>query len=75
MGLAEDDQRSSAHGVFGALFALVCAIALLPPAYIAFSRQHGLIAAVPASIWYLLLVSAAAIAVTFGLERRKGALD
>ncbi|MFC5675906.1 hypothetical protein [Aeromicrobium endophyticum] len=63
---------------FVALFALIYAIALLPPVYVGLTRQHGLIAAVPVSVWYLLIVSAAAIAATTGLwvaERRRGELD
>lgn len=67
-----------ATAAFAALFALIYAIALVPPVYLALTREHGLIAAVPVSVWYLLLVSAAAIAVTTGLwvaERRRGELD
>jgi len=79
---AGSDRRSEGGIRFGALFAalfvLVYAVALLPPVYISLSRQHALIAAVPASIWYLILTSAAPIAVTYGLwlvESRRGALD
>ena len=64
--------------LFAVLFTLVYAVALLPPVYITLSRQHALIAAVPASIWYLILASAAPIAVTYGLwlvGSRRGALD
>jgi hypothetical protein len=60
------------------VFAAIYAIALLPPVYIFFSRQHGLIAAVPVSVWYLVLVSAVAIVATTALwvsERRHGELD
>lgn len=67
-----------ANSVFIALFALVNAIALLPPVYIALSHQHGLVVGVPISVWYLVLVSAAAIVAVTGLwvtECRQGAVD
>lgn len=66
------------NGVFIALFAMVNAIALLPPVYIPLSRQHSLVFGVPMSVWYLILVSAAAIAATTGLwvsECRRGVVD
>lgn len=66
------------NSAFIALFALVNAIALLPPVYIALSNQHGLILGLPISVWYLVLVSAAAIAATTGLwvsECRRGVVD
>ncbi|MCJ0948272.1 MULTISPECIES: hypothetical protein [Rhodococcus] len=53
-------------------------IALWPPLYIAMSHQHGLVIGVPISVWYLILVSAAAIAAVTGLwvtECRQGAVD
>jgi hypothetical protein len=60
--------RSSPGVILGeALFGSVYALALLPPVYITLSRQHALIAAVPASVWYLILVSAAGIVATYGL--------
>ena len=67
-----------ANSVFIALFALVNAIALLPPVYIAMSHQHGLVIGVPISVWYMIFVSAAAIAAVTGLwvtECRQGAVD
>ncbi|GHF83554.1 high-affinity Fe2+/Pb2+ permease [Amycolatopsis bartoniae] len=74
----KDEQRRPGTVLFGALFALVYAVALAPPVYITLSRQHGMLLSIPASVWYMLLVSAAAIAVTYGLwllERRRGVLD
>jgi hypothetical protein len=67
-----------ATAAFAALFALIYAIALLLPVYLALTPDHGVVAALPVSVWYLLLVSAAAIVVTTGLwvaERRRGELD
>jgi hypothetical protein len=74
----KQDQRPAGRPSFGVLFGAVYVLALLPPVYIALTRQHGLLAAVPVSIWYLVLISAAAIAVTYALwvvERRNGAVD
>ena len=72
-------RRSPARNIaFGALFALINMIALWPPLYIAMSHQHGLVIGVPMSVWYLILVSAAAIAAVTGLwvtECRQGAVD
>lgn len=69
----------SAHGLrFAILFALIYAVALLPPVYIALSKQHALVAAIPGVMWYLLLVSAAGILAACALwatESRQGALD
>lgn len=79
MKRADELRRSlPENSAFIALFALVNAIALLPPVYIALSHQHGLVMGVPISVWYLILVSAAAIAATTGLwvsECRRGVVD
>lgn len=69
---------AGARTIFIVLFSAVYLVALAPPIYIALSNQHMKIAAVPASVWYMLLVSAAPIAVTYGLwvvERRQGDED
>lgn len=71
-------QSFPGNGAFIALFVLINTIALFPPLYIALSRQHDLVFGVPISVWYLVLVSAAAIAATTGLwvsECRRGVVD
>jgi len=73
----ESDQGADGAFRFGVLYAAIYAVALLPPFYIALSRRHSLIAGIPESIWYLLLVSVAPVAVTYGLwrlENRRGDL-
>lgn len=66
------------NSAFIAVFVLINATALSPPIYIALSRQHALVFGLPISVWYLVLVSAAAIAATTGLwvsECRRGGAD
>lgn len=78
MERAEIHRRSSTNLLFGTLFTLIFVLALAPPLYIALSEEHALVAGVPGSIWYLLLVSAAPILVGYCLwrvEGRRGELD
>lgn len=73
-----DNRKNTAQRVLGILFALVYAVALVPTVYIGATQNHEPIAGIPVSIWYMLLVSAAAIALTYALwvvERRQKAMD
>ncbi|SCL25053.1 hypothetical protein GA0074694_4114 [Micromonospora inyonensis] len=77
-GRPQSTLTARARYAFGVLFAAVYLVALAPPIYIALSGQHAIVAMVPVSVWYMLLISAAPIAVTYGLwvtERRYGGMD
>lgn len=70
--------RSGARLILAALFGLTFLAALLPPVYIEMTKLHDVVIGLPVSVWYLFLVSGAAVAlcaVLYAYESARGELD
>lgn len=69
MAVSEDRESTASpkRHIFGILFALAYAVALLPPIYIWASGRHGVVFGLPASVWYMLGVCVFAVAICAAL--------
>jgi hypothetical protein len=57
------------HWLFGGLFAVIYAVAILPPVYIWMGRQHAFVLGLPISAWYTIVTCAVAIVACTALYR------